>query len=51
MFIDALPALALALACVISVDGFAGENLPKATDNRSWWRAECSGAGTSRLPV
>jgi uncharacterized protein len=28
MLINALPALALALACVISVDGFAGENLP-----------------------
>jgi hypothetical protein len=27
MFIDALPALALALACVISVDGFADEGL------------------------
>lgn len=27
-FSSALPALALALACVISVDGFAGENLP-----------------------
>jgi uncharacterized protein len=27
-FSNALPALALALACVISVDGFAGENLP-----------------------
>jgi uncharacterized protein len=34
MLINALPALALALACVISVDGFAGENRPYHGDGQ-----------------